>query len=284
MRSLAVLLLASVGLPAQEKPFLETFFAGPTTPELKIESVAAGYLARPAGPGRLPGVLVLAGSRASAQQWTRELAGTGFAALSVAGDPARAADWLAAQPFADPQRLAAIAWPESAAGATGLARGHKLAALVVWGAAIPEGLGVPTLGIPAGRDSEQAWTEVYEFLGQHVEDASPQVARVVDIMRVINSSEGVRGQLARSLVQPPATPEQWEQARSRAAILAEAGNLLLSRHPRKGDPQGWKQRAIEYRDAATGLLKSIQARDFPGTQQSLGQLTQACADCHAAYR
>src|SRR5579883_3395328 len=158
MRSLAVLLLASVGLPAQEKPFLETFFAGPTTPELKIESVAAGYLARPAGPGRLPGVLVLAGSRASAQQWTRELAGTGFAALSVAGDPARAADWLAAQPFADPQRLAAIAWPESAAGATGLARGHKLAALVVWGAAIPEGLGVPTLGIPARRDSEQAWT------------------------------------------------------------------------------------------------------------------------------
>ena len=143
--------------------------------------------------------------------------------------------------------------------------------------------------------AERAWVAAYEFLAKHVEDArqsstesasQPQagIARVVDIMRAINSDDGVRGQLARSLASPPATAQQWEQARSRAAVLAEAGNMLLARRPAKGSLAGWRQRANDFREAAEVLLHAIEQHDFPATQDALRKLPQSCAACHADYR
>ena len=141
--------------------------------------------------------------------------------------------------------------------------------------------------------SEQAWVDIYEFFGKHVEDARVTVApaqpdarfaRIVDIMRAINSDQGVRGRLARSLAAPPADAAAWEQARSDAAMLAEAGNLLLARQPPKGSTAGWQQRAADFRAAAQPLLRAMERRDFSAAQQSLRELPQTCAACHAEYR
>jgi hypothetical protein len=141
--------------------------------------------------------------------------------------------------------------------------------------------------------SETVWVEIYELMGKHVEDArvadpSPPlesgVARIVDIMRAINSDDGVRGRLARMLASPPVNAEQWEQARSEAAIVAEAGNLLLARRPSKGSAAGWRERSIEFRTAAETLLRAVEAHDFSAAQEALRTLPKTCAACHAEYR
>ena len=141
--------------------------------------------------------------------------------------------------------------------------------------------------------SELAWVEIYELLGKYVEAApaaktpvppEADIARIVDIMRVINSDDGVRGRLAQSLAAPPANDGQWEQARSEAAIVAEAGNLLLAHRPPKGSATGWRQRATDFRSAAQALLRAIEMRDYAAAQQSFRVLPRTCAACHAEYR
>jgi dienelactone hydrolase len=146
-----------------------------------------------------------------------------------------------------------------------------------------------------GTEDDQAWVNIYEFLGKHVEDvlggkteasgqAENQFVRIVDIMRVINSDNGVRGRLSSSLAYPPSGDEQWDQMRSEAAVLAEAGNLLLALRPPKGTVVGWRERAIEFRGAAQTLLRAIERRDFLAAQEALRVLPKSCASCHADYR
>jgi dienelactone hydrolase len=143
--------------------------------------------------------------------------------------------------------------------------------------------------------ADRAWVDIYEFLAKNVEDTNPaavpassqpqnEIARIVDIMRVINADDGVRGELARSLAALPAGNAQWERARSQAAVLAEAGNLLLERRPPKGSLTGWRERAAEFRSAAQAVLRAVEQRDFPAAQEALRRLPQACAACHADYR
>ena len=146
-----------------------------------------------------------------------------------------------------------------------------------------------------GTADDEAWVNIYEFLGKHVEDArdartdssrqaEDQFARIADIMRVINSDNGVRGRLSSSLASPPSGDEQWDQTRSEAAILAEAGSLLLALSPPKGTVVGWRERAIEFRSAAQTLLRAIEQRDFSAAQEALRLLPKSCASCHADYR
>ncbi len=61
------------------------------------------------------------------------------------------------------------------------------------------------------------------------DDATPRVlpiARIVDIMRVINSDEGVRGRLANALSQQPKGDTAWERARA-ARVGAQAKPVVL---------------------------------------------------------
>ncbi len=151
-------------------------------------------------------------------------------------------------------------------------------------------------GTPGGGTADdEAWVKIYEFLGKHVEDTRDaktessrqpenQFVRIADIMRVINSDNGVRGRLSSSLASPPSGDEQWDQTRSEAAILAEAGNLLLVLRPPKGTVVGWRERAIEFRTAAQTLLHAIERRDFSAAQEALRVLPKSCASCHADYR
>jgi hypothetical protein len=279
-------LVLAAGLIAQEKPFLDVFFETKAGPKIEGETTASGFLARPATAGHLPSVVLLVEREDDrARQWARDLASTGFAVLAAGQDAQRAAQWLASQPYIDPQRMAVMGWPGTQGKAIELARSRKLAAAVLWGAAsAPAGVSFPVFPVPADKPEDQAWVQVYEFLGQHVEGGAPQIARVVDLMRTINSNDGIRGQLAQSLLQPPASDAAWEQARSKAAIVAEAGNLLISRHPPKGNPEEWKQRATEYRDIALALLKAIEVHNYPAAQEALREMTPSCARCHVEFR
>src|SRR6185503_15840812 len=135
--------------------------------------------------------------------------------------------------------------------------------------------------------------DVYEYLGKHVEDARAaqppvtserQIVRVVDIMRAMNSDQGVRGRLARALAAPPAGSNEWEQARSEAALLAEGGNMLLAQRPSKGSIEQWRAHARDFRAAAEALLEAVAARDFAASQQRLRELPRTCAACHADHR
>ena len=60
--------------------------------------------------------------------------------------------------------------------------------------------------------------------------------------------------------------------------------LLLTRQPPKGSAAGWQQRAADFRAAAQTLLRAMERRDFAAAQQSLRELPQTCAACHAEYR
>jgi dienelactone hydrolase len=302
-------------------PFLDEFTHREAAPALLEQSVQidvggrriAGFLVTPAAAVRLPAVLLGSGRDGlseSLRRFAREIGGIGYVTLAIdyrgddetAGSPLLRAinppasskdvrdvvDWLAAQPSVDAGRIGAVAWNAAFDSIAKLEESRNVRAY-------------PTrLDSPAAT-TEQAWVDIYEFLGKYVEDAptagkaerplapekpasGPEFVRIVDIMRVIMSDQGVRARLARSLTTAPSADAEWEQARSDAAMLAEAGNLLLAKSPPRGSVDAWRRRAEEFRSAAEVLLRAVEGRDFAAAQQSLRELPQACAACHADHR
>jgi dienelactone hydrolase len=252
----------------------------------------------------LPAVILASGREGLTdmfRKFARELSGLGYVTLAVdfrgaagagdspllaavfdrSGDLLKVTDWVAAQPGVDPDRIGAVAWNDSFDAVKKLAATGKVTAVY------PERIESQS-GI-----AEHTFVDIYEFLGSHVEDAAAAtptapadtpVARIVDVMRAIMSDQGVRGRLARELESAPATDAQWQQAQADAAILAEAGTLLLAQQPPKGSPAGWRQRATEFKGAARVLADALGRHDFAAAQDSLRELPRACAACHAEYR
>jgi dienelactone hydrolase len=148
----------------------------------------------------------------------------------------------------------------------------------------------------AGSDAAgQVWSEVYRFLEETAGDSgtiareapvasSSSVATIRDIMRVINSDEGVRGKLAGLLAASSSEDTHWEQARSHAAILVESCDWLLALRPSKGALAGWRGRVADFRDATQTLLLAVEKQDLPAAQQALGRLPESCAACHLDHR
>jgi dienelactone hydrolase len=299
-------------------PFLDEFARREPALALSEQSVqierdgrrVSGFLVTPAAAGRLPAVLLGSGRDGlteSLRQFAREIAGIGYVTLAIdyrgdeqtatspllramterSGDLREAVDWLAAQPAVDPDRIGAVGWNAAFDAIATLTGSRNVTAY-------------PTRLDSQAAMTEQAWVDIYEFLGKHVEDATsanagtraatpdsaarPEFVRIVDIMRAITSDQGIRGRLARRLAAPPVNDDEWEQARTDAAMVAEAGNLLLAHQPPKGSASGWRRRATDYRSAAEGLLRAVESRDFDTAQRSLRELPQTCAACHADYR
>ena len=226
-----------------------------------------------------------------------------------------AAEWLARQrPLVDPQRVSAIGWDGGSARVLKLAQQGQVQAGVMIASercVAPENLPAA----PAARmmlvvggctpergdelksavggvyrvEAAPAWSEIYKFLIEAAVPApSPVSASLVvtirDIMRVINSDDGVRGKLARLLVGSSGPDVQWDQARSHAAVLVESCDWLLALRPPKGSLTGWRGRVADYRTATQTLLKAVEQRDLPAAQQALGRLPQSCGACHADHR
>jgi carboxymethylenebutenolidase len=152
----------------------------------------------------------------------------------------------------------------------------------------------------AHAETEQAWVEIYNFLGKYVEDApdngpafaaavkSPSrdraAATIADIMRAVNEPTGVRGALIQALQQKPSGEKEWESVRAYAALIAEAGALLEHRSPRKGAHAHWLQEARAYTAAARAVLAAADRQDYEGARRALGALGERCAACHKQHR
>jgi carboxymethylenebutenolidase len=142
--------------------------------------------------------------------------------------------------------------------------------------------------------AEQAWYEIYEFLGKHVEDAGSNIpaeaqtpkpiATIADIMRAVNAPTGVRSALIQSLEKEPNTQQEWDLVRARAAVIAEAGNLLQTLSPRKGTQSRWTQHVQSYREAANAIVAAADQRDHAAAQRGLQQLAMTCSACHLQHR
>jgi dienelactone hydrolase len=225
-----------------------------------------------------------------------------------------AADWLLRQrPLVDPQRVSAIGWDGGSARILKLAQqGQVRAGVMIEGercatpANLPAAPAAPILLVVGGCTLERerevrasagayrvqsapAWGEIYKFLNEVAAPAPPAassslVVTIRDIMRVINSDDGVRGKLARLLAPSSSTEVQWDQARSHAAILVESCDWLLALRPPKGSLAGWRGHVADYRSATQTLLKTVEQHDLAGAQHALGRLPQSCGSCHADHR
>jgi carboxymethylenebutenolidase len=141
--------------------------------------------------------------------------------------------------------------------------------------------------------AEEAWVDIYEFLGKYVEDAEAppppskeqkRIATIADIMRAVNDGRGVRGSLIQELSAAPTTARQWARIRSHAALIAEAGHLLRALTPRKGAPGHWASETKTFSAAAESVVAAADRQDYGAVKAGLEQLGKRCAACHERHR
>jgi cytochrome c556 len=79
-----------------------------------------------------------------------------------------------------------------------------------------------------------------------------------------------------------ADPQTWKTLATNAALLNEAGHLLVD----DGRSQGkeWDSSAEDLRKATTAMLVPMKAHDMNGVANELKAVSAACARCHASYR
>lgn len=74
----------------------------------------------------------------------------------------------------------------------------------------------------------------------------------------------------------------WKSIRSDALILAEGGNLLLTRLPEK-DADQWTKYSVDSRDAGAELVKAAKAKDYPGAKKAYESMLNHCNACHKKF-
>jgi hypothetical protein len=81
----------------------------------------------------------------------------------------------------------------------------------------------------------------------------------------------------------PQNDEEWAKVANSAAVVVEAGNLLLmgDRAVDKGD---WVKMTRAYMDAGSKALKAAEAKDKDGIVDAGGELNETCDTCHARYQ
>jgi hypothetical protein len=79
----------------------------------------------------------------------------------------------------------------------------------------------------------------------------------------------------------PTNLEHWDRVRNNAAILAEAGNLLMM--PGRDRGPSWAAYAQGLTAASENAMAAAKARDGAALFDAGGQIYQVCQDCHAQY-
>lgn len=85
-----------------------------------------------------------------------------------------------------------------------------------------------------------------------------------------------------AMAQEPKDNAAWKAIRSDALILAEGGNLLLSRQPEenKGD---WIQHSELSRDAGGEFVAAAKKKDFAAAKVAYEKMLTHCNDCHKQF-
>jgi hypothetical protein len=90
--------------------------------------------------------------------------------------------------------------------------------------------------------------------------------------------------LEKLLADKPEGAEAWTFARGQALLIAETGNLLLLRPPRRQGQKEWGDRAVRLRTAATRLARDLANRDLEKGRKGLVALSRVCNSCHQTFR
>lgn len=108
------------------------------------------------------------------------------------------------------------------------------------------------------------------------------VAETRLLMQGINmpNFRGLAGMLGKA----PADADAWTFIRGQALLIAESGNLLLLRPPRRQGRDVWMDRAVDLREAATQLARAASARDLESSRNDMTALASTCNRCHQAFR
>jgi carboxymethylenebutenolidase len=158
---------------------------------------------------------------------------------------------------------------------------------------------IPERSEADGDAAEEAWVDVYEFLGKYVEDApenspiavtgkvlQPRLpfATIADVMRSINGPDGARFVLIQSLEKEPSTRPQWNRIRANAALIAESGRLLHDLTPRIGGQAHWRDMADAFTAAAEKIATAADTKDYAAARRGLSALATSCSRCHNRHR
>ena len=79
----------------------------------------------------------------------------------------------------------------------------------------------------------------------------------------------------------PTTAQGWAEVRNSAAVLAEAGNLLMM--PGRSSGEDWIAYAEALTEAGVVSMAAADARDAAALFEAGGQLYQACRNCHTQF-
>jgi len=88
--------------------------------------------------------------------------------------------------------------------------------------------------------------------------------------------------LGEALKQAPADDKGWDELALKAAVLNEAGHLLMD----DGRcPDGvWAGAAKTLREGSAEVLAKIEAKDHAAAQAAFQSVTKSCGECHKAHK
>jgi hypothetical protein len=88
--------------------------------------------------------------------------------------------------------------------------------------------------------------------------------------------------LQTGLAAAPADRAAWKIIKSDALLLAESGNLLLTRGPTE-NRAAWDAHAVQVRDIGGTLYAAGKARDYDAARASWVTLIESCNACHNTF-
>lgn len=88
--------------------------------------------------------------------------------------------------------------------------------------------------------------------------------------------------LGAGVKEAPADDKAWEALATNAALLNEAGHILMA--DGRCPDADWAGAAKTLQECSTVLLEKIDAKDVEGAQGAFKALTASCAACHKAHK
>jgi len=88
--------------------------------------------------------------------------------------------------------------------------------------------------------------------------------------------------LGAGLKEAPADDKAWEALATKAALLNEAGHILMA--DGRCPDADWAGAAKTLQECSAVVLKKIDAKDAEGAQKAFQALTKSCAACHKAHK
>lgn len=85
-----------------------------------------------------------------------------------------------------------------------------------------------------------------------------------------------------SMAQEPENNRQWRELKSDALILAESGNLLISREV-EGDKELWDGISVEVRTEGQKFYEALKAKNFTDAQTHYESMLNKCNACHKEF-